>query len=483
MGAPSSPRETGSHAPRPLLLLVCEPGSLAASVRSGDRDVRTWAPDDAAASADSFGGDPTDPAAFEWTRAARGVTAIFDLQPAERARQALTALRRVRPDAAVLLLSGDVAELDQPRDGTLARHGRLRDVLRLDLDEELDRLEAERRAYCLREFARGDAVVPILIHPDPDPDAMSAALAVATLLGGKPDRTPIVTTEDMTRPENVRMAELLRLRVTRVTKAELRRFDRLITVDTQPRDLQLDGRPRLAVIDHHPPEQGYTAEFADIRPWYGATATMLTEYLRAVDPDAVYPGLATALLYGIKTDTDSLIRAVSPADVAAYAFLQERADLRLVRRFERPSYALDSVRLFGRTLAGAECHGDLCVAWVGDLDEDDGHVLADLADFCLGIENVTWAAVAAVVDGELVVTLRHAGGGPGAGGLARALANGGGSGGGHSSMGRAVLSEDRARAVLHGDQPLGALQRMLRDAMTTADDAASRPESPRARPA
>src|SRR5690606_32538584 len=157
------------------------------------------------------------------------------------------------------------------------REGRLRDVLRVDVEEELQRLEDERRAYCLRRFAAERGVVPILIHEDPDPDAVSSALAVSDLLGAGPERHPIVTLDDMTRPENRRMAELLHIRVTRVTIEELRRFERVITVDTQPRGLQRNGRPRVAVIDHHPPERDYVADFADIRPRYGATATMLTE--------------------------------------------------------------------------------------------------------------------------------------------------------------------------------------------------------------
>jgi nanoRNase/pAp phosphatase (c-di-AMP/oligoRNAs hydrolase) len=442
---------------RSLLLLISESTSLPADVRSRDRDVHTWHEETC--------GDPADPASYEWARAAPAVTAVIDLPSPERSRAALVALRQVRPDSAVLLLSATVQDIVRPGDGTLARTGRLRDVLRLDLDEELVRLEAERRVFCLREFAAGTDVVPIMIHEDPDPDAVSSAMAVVALLGGSTTRTPIVTLDEIMRPENRRMAELLHIQVTQVTPDELRAFGRVIMVDTQPRGVQRDGRPRLAVIDHHPLEHSYRAEFTDIRPDYGATATMMTEYLRSGGSEAIPRGLATALLYGIRTDTDSLVRQVSPADVEAYAFLQSHADLHLIRRFERPSYSQESARAFGEALAAAHHDGDLCVAYIGAISNHDSHMLADLADFCLGIENITWACAAAQVENELVLTLRYVGQEPGAGDMARAIAEqvgGGSSGGGHGSMARVVVPAD-----VGGDDPAAAIHRLVRDGIAT----------------
>jgi nanoRNase/pAp phosphatase (c-di-AMP/oligoRNAs hydrolase) len=474
--------------PRPLLILVSESDSISSALRSRTREVWRWHPDqpdpgderDSGDEADTgrlFGGDPTDSATFEWVRPASSVTAVIDLD-SRRAHAVLDALRDVRPDAAAMLLSPGAGEMDEPGDGTLARRGRLRDVLRVDVEEELERLEAERRGYCLRQFAAGDDVVPILIHNDPDPDAVSSALAVAKLLGGSGDRTPIVTLDRMSRPENRRMAELLHIRVTEITRDELMRFDRVITVDTQPDGLQHEGRPRYAVIDHHPPEDGYTTEFCDIRPHYGATATMMTEYLRAIDERMINSSLATALLFGIRTDTDTLMRGVTAADVAAYAWLQQNADVQLVRRFERPSYSREASTAFGRALAGAEYDDELVVVHLGELASDESHALADVADFCLTIENITWVVAAADVDDGLVLTLRHTGAGPGAGTLARAIAAMGGDGGGHESMARAVLSKERARELLGGDTDAPAIRSFFRRTMEESRAASRRGSHP-----
>lgn len=480
---------------RPTLAVVSESPQLTARIRSRRRDLRRWTPGDVGDDLPSgaFTGDLALPETWGWTRDADVVTAVIDLASPDQARAALAALRTVRPDAAVLLLSSELSDLDHTGDGTLARSGDIRDVLRLDIDDELQRLESERRVWCLRQFAGDTGTIPILVHPDPDPDAVSSALAVRMLLGGDSERTPIVCVEPMTRRENRRMAELLNIRVTRVTEEELRRFDRVITVDTQPRGLQQDGVPRLAVIDHHPLEpDSYSAEFRDIRPNYGATATMMTEYLRALDEKRIGSKLATALLFGIRTDTDSLMRGVTPADVTAYAFLQEHADLNLVRRFERPSYAPELARRFGRALAEMDCKDGLCAAWLGELGDDEAHMLPDFADFCLGIENVTWVAAGAMLDSQYVVTLRHAGATPGAGDVARAIARqaAGGGGGGHATMARVTMPVDEAESLLgvaggerHMTDALGELVRGVLDDLQGASRRASRQAHPASGPA
>jgi nanoRNase/pAp phosphatase (c-di-AMP/oligoRNAs hydrolase) len=431
----STPQEERSGSPS-LLLMISDAAEIDASVRSGHRVVRRWKGEAGACSPDEFGGDPALPETYGWTGDARTVTAVVNLKDDERAEKVVAALRSVRPDAAMLVLSEAVDHA--PGDGTLTRAGQLRDVLRLDLEDELIRLEAERRSFCLRRFADGCEVVPILIHPDPDPDALSSALAVRTLLQRTAASAPIVATGGMKRPENRRMAELLKIVVMEVSAAELHGFERLIVVDMQPSGF--DGvRPALAVIDHHPAETEYCATFLDVRPEYGAVATMMTEYLRSQNEQLVSSALASALLTGIRTDTDRLSRGVVAADVNAYAWLLARADRAIVRRIEKPSYPEGAARGFGRALHEMLLEGELAVAYAGELEQAEAHILADLADFCMEIDGVTRAVAAGLVDGTLILTLRDIGTGNGVGDIARSLAERGGNGGGHATMARAMI--------------------------------------------
>lgn len=303
--------------------------------------------------------------------------------------------------------------------------------------------DLEQKLAALRKFAEGDGTVAIIVHPEPDPDALASALAMRALLRRDPDSTPIITLGGMTRPENRRMADLLNMRVTEVTTEELVNLERVVAVDFQPNFRDPNTAPRLAIVDHHPDEDAH-AEFADIRDEYGAVATMMTEYLRLDDPRRIGKPLATALLYGIKTDTGTLERECIGADVEAYAFLQDRADLTLLRQLARPSYSSETARRYGAALANLVARDDLAVVYLGEIEESDGHVLAEIADFCLALDEITWAVATAIIEGKIIFTIRHLGGGDfGAGDLAAQLAEQGGSGGGHSTMARATLPADQ----------------------------------------
>jgi nanoRNase/pAp phosphatase (c-di-AMP/oligoRNAs hydrolase) len=435
----------------PTVLIVTDDPAFLEPLMADETDVWRWRVKGKARRADEvrreFAGDPCDPATFEWIGMLHDVTVIIALGDAYDNAAAAAAVQAMNADAAVVV----VGDHDLPgRAGPLARLVDWRRALCTRLEEELRRVETMKRVHALRTFIEDAEIVPILLHNDPDPDALASALALRALLRRQPQVMPVLTLDVMTRPENRRMADLLDLQVTQVTLEELCVFDRIICTDMQPRVFKDKPMPRLAVVDHHPPEKGYEAEYLDIRPKYGATATIVTEYLRADDERRIGERLAAGMVYGIKTDTDALTRGVSSADVAAYSFLLDRADNELLRLMERPSYAEDIARAYGDALAGLLIKDDLAVAYLGEISVEEAHILADVADFCLGIKEPVWAAAAAIVEGRLVITLRHLGGEPGAGHLARLLAeNGRGAGGGHVTM---------ARAVLHLDDEWGALK-------------------------
>jgi nanoRNase/pAp phosphatase (c-di-AMP/oligoRNAs hydrolase) len=428
--------EAATNTPaRSTLIIVTDDPQFSEPATAPGTQVRRWSPR-RAPSADRFAGDPTHADTFAWTRDQNDVSAIIALRDPERAAAVIAALQQANSLTAALVVgNGDLPALTGILTTTVDVHA----VLRRALEHELQRLETLKRVRALRTFAEAVPIVPILLHNDPDPDALASALAIRALLQGRPRQTPIITLDEMTRPENRRMGELLDIQVTQVTTGELFGFDRVICADMQPRVLQFPERTHLAIIDHHPREPSYQAEIADIRTHYGATASILTEYLRADDERCIGERLATALIYGIRTDTDNLSRGVSAADVAAFTFLLERADVPLLRRIERPALSDDAARAFGRAVAGLLLHNDLAVAFLGRMPMEESHLLPHIADFCLNIEQATWAAAAALLDGRLVITLRHLGGPPGAGDLARELCRTGGTGGGHVTMARAAL--------------------------------------------
>ena len=173
----------------------------------------------------------------------------------------------------------------------------------------------------------------ILLHNDPDPDAMASGLALRSILRRTKATAILGTLQGVTRPENLRMASLLDIQVEAVTPASLGEFDRVAMVDVQPHYFgELFGKVDL-VIDHHPLRSGYVAVFKDIRPDYGSTSTILTEHLRAVDV-SISERTATALLYAIKSDTLFFNRQANRVDLEAFSFLYPLSDATLIRKME-----------------------------------------------------------------------------------------------------------------------------------------------------
>ncbi|MGH7460724.1 MAG: DHH family phosphoesterase [Longimicrobiales bacterium] len=427
------PNETRNE---PTLIIVTDDRTFAEPrVAQGTR-VWHWSARRDAGKPGMFSGDPTDAGTYHWARLVPDLSAIVALRSPVRTAAATAAIQQANPVASVLV----VGTAERPEvGGLLTRPVDVRAALRTSLEHELHQLDTLKRVQALHTFAGEEPVIPILVHKDPDPDALASALAIRVVLQRRPNETPVVTLDEMTRPENRRMAELLDIQVIQVTSAELNAFAGIICVDMQPRGIVTTEDLRVAIIDHHPYEYEGIVQCLDVRPHYGATATILTEYLRAEDERRINKWLATGLVYAIKTDTDNLARGVSAADVSAYTFLLERIDAPLLRRIERPALSADTARAFGQAVAGLLFLDDLAVAYLGKLPADQSHILADVADFCLAIEEATWAAAGAIVEGNLVINLRHLGGAPGAGSLARALSLAGGSGGGHAAMARAVL--------------------------------------------
>ena len=183
-----------------------------------------------------------------------------------------------------------------------------------------------------RYFSDADRVL-ILLHHDPDPDALASGLALRNVLRRTKTTAIIGAMQGVTRPENLRMVNLLDLHVEPITPASLAEFDRIAMVDVQPHYFgDLIDRVDL-VIDHHPEQPGYTAVFKDIRPEYGSTSTILTEHLRAVDVN-ISERTATAMLYAIKSDTLFFNRQTNRVDLEAFSYLYPLADAQMIRKME-----------------------------------------------------------------------------------------------------------------------------------------------------
>ena len=319
-------------------------------------------------------------------------------------------------------------------------HLSLAELIGSTLNSELSRsLTRARVQQYQRYFADADRVL-ILLHNDPDPDAMASGLALRNLLRRTKTTAIIGALQGMTRPENLRMANLLDIHVEQITQAQLAEFDRLATVDVQPH--YFGGLLQRAdlVIDHHPEQPGYSAVFKDIRADYGSTCTILTEHLRAVDVN-ISERTATAMLYAIKSDTLFFARQTNRSDLDAFTYLYPLADPALIRKMEGAEITLERLEYVRQALDGGSLCDQVFCAYLGQPPRED--FITYVADFYLQLEDVKWTIVSGEVSGNLVVSVRNLGYTRNAGEFVKRWFADIGSAGGHRAMAKAVVPMER----------------------------------------
>ena len=310
------------------------------------------------------------------------------------------------------------------------------DLLGGSLLNELSRsiTRAKVRQY-QRYLADADRVL-ILLHNDPDPDAMASGLALRNLLRRTKTTAILGAFQGVTRPENLRMANILDIHVEPMTPEVVSGFPRIATVDVQPHYFgDVLNRVDL-VIDHHPEQPGYTAAFKDIRADYGSTCTILTDHLRAVDVN-ISERTATAMLYAIKSDTLFLSRHTNRVDVEAFTFLYPLADATLIRKMEGAAITLERLQYVTRATQAGVMNGQVFTTYLGPVPRED--FLAYVADFFLQLEDVNWTIVAGLVNGSLIICVRNLGYSRNAGEFVKKSFAEIGSAGGHRAMAKAVI--------------------------------------------
>ena len=292
--------------------------------------------------------------------------------------------------------------------------------------------EKLRRFY--DQFSGNDHV---LIMVNADPDAIASAMAVSRLLWRKVLSVTISHINTINRPDNLAMLRLLRVTLVPFEEIEVDQFSRVVIVDSQPdhNEYMAELKPDV-IIDHHP-ESGAKAPFLDIRPQYGSTATILTEYLRAakIKPSSK---LATGLYHGIKTDTNDFKGQAQIEDVRAFQYLFRHANIHLARKIEKADLRFDLLKYFKIALQNMRRRKGKVYIHLGNVVNPDICVL--VADFFMRVNTVTWSIVSGVCDKKLTIIFRNDGIRKNAGKVAKEGFGKLGNAGGHKNMARAEIA-------------------------------------------
>jgi len=256
---------------------------------------------------------------------------------------------------------------------------------------------------------RKHALSPFLIltHNFPDPDAIASAYALHYLAEkafGISSR--IAYRGVIGRAENRNMVSLLHLPYMPFQAGDLKKFQHVALVDTQP-GFKNNGFPpqrrATLVIDQHTSLSPPLADLAIVDEGCGATCVIVAQAL-LLSGLKIPERLATALAYGIITDTQNLYRATRPDVIQTYLSILPRANIRWLSRIQNPSRTKNVFVTLGRGMQQAQVCQRLVVAHLGPVDSPD--LVALVADFLLSYQPVKWALGTGRYKGHLYLSLR-----------------------------------------------------------------------------
>lgn len=304
----------------------------------------------------------------------------------------------------------------------------------------------------LREVVGPEDTLAILINADPD--AMASAIAFKRLFWRKIKKVLIYRVNSIQRADNLAFVKLLRIKQYPIRSINPTHITRWAILDSQPHHHEAFMKvPVDIIIDHHPLDPSSKADYMDIRENYGATATIMTEYLLAAK---IRPSrrLATALFYGIKTDTDNFVRASILNDVSAFRYLYRYTNMHIVKKIESSEMTKKTLASFKIAMERLVLFKNMAIVHMDEVENPD--ILVIIADFFLRLAETTWSIVSGINKGKLIIIFRNAGFRGDAGKTAQRLFGGwGASAGGHKDSARAEIPMAALLKEMKSESDLG----------------------------
>ncbi|MBN2111042.1 MAG: NAD-binding protein [Methanosarcinaceae archaeon] len=277
------------------------------------------------------------------------------------------------------------------------------------LSRSLERAEGLRRGNKLTQWFEGirGKQLAIVVHNNPDPDAIAGALGLKTISHSYDVAADIIYHGEIGHQENKAFVNLLDIDLYRTEDIDLADYDKIALVDCSAPGANNPLPPNTSIgviIDHHPiTDTEIDAEFIDIRPNVGASSTIVTKYLQELNVD-IDSKLATALLYGIRTDTMDFKRNTDSADLSAASYLYPLSDHDILDQLERPSMSIETLDVLGEAINNRQVTGSYLISNVGSIRDRD--TLPQAADYLLNLEGISTTLVFGVSEDKVFISGR-----------------------------------------------------------------------------
>ncbi len=272
----------------------------------------------------------------------------------------------------------------------------------------IEKITSVRLAQNLKKLISStEGKLAIIVHNSPDPDAISSAMALKEIANSVGIKSEILYRGKIGHHENKAFVNLLDIELDKSRDFNASDYKKIAMIECSvpgvnnllPPDTEVN-----IVIDHHQADiEEVKAEFVDIRPNIGATATIMTRYLQDLEIP-IRTELATALLYGIKTDTNDFRRNTDPADFMAAAYLYPLANHDILSRIETPSRSTEEIDVLGEAIRNRDIKGSYLISNVGIIHDRD--TLAQAADYLLTLEGITTTVIFGLSEDYIYISAR-----------------------------------------------------------------------------
>ena len=238
-----------------------------------------------------------------------------------------------------------------------------------------------------------DAKILIVCHDNPDPDALASALAMKHLCDSLGHSSTIIHGGMIEHQQNRAMVKLLEMDIRKLIldweiEDLLNESDVVICVDfSHPganNILPSTCVPHI-VIDHHPSEVRPAGDVILVRSEFAATSSLIASVLMNSGVE-MNSNVATALAFGIRTDTLGFTRSFHAVDLRALSWLGAWIDWDLMRSFESPPRTQEVLSIFKQALKDATLNDGLMLVPISEMADRDA--LSQVADFLLPTEGV-----------------------------------------------------------------------------------------------
>ena len=284
------------------------------------------------------------------------------------------------------------------------------------------------------------SAVAIQCHDNPDADAIACAFALGRYFErrGTPVKLFYAGPRAISKPNLMLFIEALSIPL-HFTGDGVRHVGALfpdsastllVTVDCQygaGNVRRVDGGA-VCVIDHHIKEKDL-AQMEHIEPHLGSCSTVVWKLLRQAGFDCnANPDVATALYYGLYTDTNSFAELFHPADRDMIDELL--FDAKLVKLLKGCNLSREELLIAGKALHTTQYDETLGTA-IFEADPCDPNILGFISDLALQVKNVNVTVGFSPLGNGVKLSLRSATPAVMANELADRLTEGCGSGGGN----------------------------------------------------